>query len=257
MYRFLLKPKWLVFHLLCLAGVVGMLAAASWQWTRYQDHNDFKTEVQHRTESPTATFEQVMAEGPPAAVEWRLVTATGTYAPGPGFEVVNLSQGGEGGHDAVNGLVLSDGSVLMVNRGFAVATAPLPTAPSGAVTVTGRIRQGQVAGTGQQADDGTQQLTQIRRVDLGALSKQFDQKVQPVYLDMLESDPKEPALTPVAFPDLDGGPPHLSYTFQWLIFTVCVMVGWVLAVRKSVNDRKGKPKKRPKTPPIADDYVPI
>jgi cytochrome oxidase assembly protein ShyY1 len=51
-------------------------------------------------------------------------------------------------------------------------------------------------------------------------------------------------MEPVAFPDLDGGPPHLSYTIQWFIFSIAVAVGWVLAVRKSANDRSGKPKKR-------------
>ncbi|KGA10281.1 MAG: hypothetical protein GM46_5615, partial [actinobacterium acAcidi] len=30
---------------------------------------------------------------------------------------------------------------------------------------------------------------------------------------------------------------HLSYAIQWLIFATAVIVGWVLAVRKSVANR--------------------
>ena len=79
--------------------------------------------------------------------------------------------------------------------------------------------------------------------------------MQPVYLDLLESSPAEAdGMTPIAFPDLDGGPPHLSYTIQWFIFSIAVIVGWVLAVRKSVNERSGKPPKR-KIPPIDESYA--
>jgi cytochrome oxidase assembly protein ShyY1 len=31
---------------------------------------------------------------------------------------------------------------------------------------------------------------------------------------------------------------HLSYAFQWFIFAACVVVGWVLAVRRSVRTHR-------------------
>jgi cytochrome oxidase assembly protein ShyY1 len=60
-----------------------------------------------------------------------------------------------------------------------------------------------------------------------------------VYVDLLTSDPPEaPGLpAPVARPPLGEGP-HLSYAVQWFIFSVCVAIGWVLAVRKSVRTRR-------------------
>ncbi len=254
MYKFLLSPKWLGFHLLCVVTIGGMVTAGFWQLGRYQDRQDFKTEVQQRTDADIVPFSTLVDQAP-ADIEWRRVEATGTYVEGKDFEVVNVSQGGASGHDAVSGLQLADGSVLIVNRGFLPGADELPAAPSGEVTVLGRVRQSQSAGIGKPSDDGTQQLTQIRRVDLQALSQQFDQTVQPVYLDLLESSPAEAdGMTAIAFPDLDGGPPHLSYTIQWFIFSVAVIVGWVLAVRKSINDRSGKPKKR-KIPPIDESYA--
>ena len=39
-----------------------------------------------------------------------------------------------------------------------------------------------------------------------------------------------------------------------LIFSIAVVAGWVLAVRKSINDRSGKPAKR-KIPPIDESYA--
>jgi cytochrome oxidase assembly protein ShyY1 len=254
MYKFLLSPKWIGFHLLCLVTIVGMVTAGLWQLGRYQDRQDFKSEVQTRTDADIVAFGSLV-DTAPADIEWRRVEASGTYVTGKDFEVVNVSQGGVSGHDAVSGLQLADGSVLVVNRGFLPGTDELPPPPSGDVTVIGRVRQSQSAGIGKPSDDGSQQLTQIRRVDLQALSQQFDQTVQPVFLDLLESSPAEAAgMTAIAFPDLDGGPPHLSYTIQWFIFSIAVVVGWVLAVRKSINDRSGKPKKR-KVPPIDESYA--
>lgn len=254
MYRFLLKPKWIVLTALSLVGIVVMVNLGLWQLRRHHERQDFVAEVRARTEAEVVPYEDLRG-GTPADIEWRRVEVTGTYVPGKDFEIVNVSQDGVGGHDAVGALQLSDGTVLLVNRGFAAGTTPLPPAPAGEVTVVGRVRRTQTARVGQASDDGSQQLTQIRRMDLDALAQQFDAQVAPVYLDLLESTPAEPpALVEIAFPDLDGGPPHLSYTIQWFIFSAAVLAGWVLAVRNAVQDAKGTRKKR-KVIVIDDTYA--
>jgi len=256
MYRFLLRPKWIGFHVLCIAAVAGMVSAGMWQWTRHEQRQQFEQEVRDRIDADIAPLSEILAIDDPADAQWRRVEVTGTYVAGRQFEVVNVSQGGTSGHDAVDALRLPDGSLLLVNRGFAIGATPLPAAPTGEVTVVGRVRTTQTAGTGQGADDGTQRLTQIRRVDIAALEQQFDDPVLPFYVDLLEATPAEhPSLQPVAPPSLGGGPPHVSYTIQWFTFSLCVLAGWVLAVRKSVHARTGraKPPKR-KVPPIADEF---
>lgn len=253
MYKFLLTPKWIALHVACLLGIGLMVTAGFWQLGRYHQRQDFKAEVQLRTEAEPVPFE-TLAGQPPADIEWRAVEATGTYLADPQFQVVNVSQGGVSGTDAVNGLLLRDGTVLIINRGFVPGADALPPAPEGEVTITGRVRKSQTAKLGAGTDDGSQRLTQIRRVDLDALSQQFDQTTQPVYLDQLDMRYEPANMQPIAPPDLDGGPPHLSYTFQWFLFSIAVVVGWVLAVRNGVNERSGKPKKR-KVPPIDDSWA--
>lgn len=253
MYKFLLTPKWIALHVICVLAVAGMMTACFWQLDRLHQRQDFNAEVTARTEAPAVPFAEV-ADLAPAEAEWRTVTATGIYVPGKDFLVVNVSQGGVSGVDPVNGLLLDDGTVLIVNRGFVAGSDAPPPAPEGEVTVTGRVRRSQTARTGAGSDDGTKELTQIRRVDLDALSQQFDQPVQPVFVDQLDMRYEPSTMQPVAPPDLNGGPPHLSYAIQWAIFSVAVLVGWVLAVRNGVNERKGKPKKR-KIPPIAEEYA--
>ncbi|MEY2755993.1 MAG: hypothetical protein RJB65_2351 [Actinomycetota bacterium] len=257
MYRFLATPRWIGFHLLCAAAVAGMVTAGFWQLSRLDQRAVFKDDVRSRTAAPVVDLAELRADGDDGLVadEWRRVEATGTYLADPQFTVVNVSQDGSAGQDPVNGLLLDDGTVLIVNRGFTTSADAVPPPPTGTVTVTGRIRLSQTAGYGQASDDGTQPLTQIRRVDLGALSQQFEQPVLPVYIDQTDMSIETAGrLVPVAFPNLDGGPPHLSYALQWFTFSASVAVGWVLAVRKSVRTRKGiAPKRRP--PVIDDSYA--
>ena len=254
MYRFLLKPKWLAFHFLCLAAMVAMVLLSLWQFRRLDERTSFNDRVSANTHAPLAPLADLLAL-PAADVEYRRAEVTGTYEPGHQFLVVNVTQDGLTGRDVVDALRLTDGSLIIVNRGFVANTTPIPAMPSGTVTITGRLKHGQRAGTGEPSDDGTKTLTEIRRVDLGALSQQFDDPVQPMYLELLSSDPKESDdLKVIKFPTLDNGP-HLSYAIQWLIFTICIAVGWVIAVRRSVREKAGvPPKKRRGPPPIADEH---
>lgn len=256
MYSFLLKPKWLGFHLLCLGAVVGMISLGLWQLRRLDEKQSFNSRVTEHTNAGVAPLDISLLGGQIDDLAYRRVSTTGTYLLDPQFQVVNVTQGGTTGRDVVNALQLTDGTLILVNRGFVPTGTPLPPPPSGDVQLLARLKAGQVAGAGQPSDDGAQSLTEIRRVDLAALGQQFDLPVAPMYLELLESAPGEPAsVQPVAFPELSDGP-HLSYAVQWAIFSICVAVGWVFAVRKSIRARSGAPapKKRRGPPPIADEF---
>ncbi len=256
MHTFLLKPKWIGFHLLCLAAIVGMISLGLWQLRRLDEKQTFNSLVTEHTNEDVIPLDNSLLERPADELSYRRVSANGTYLSGTQFEVVNVTQQGTTGRDVVNALQLSDGGLVLVNRGFVPTGTPLPPPPSGEVQLLARLKAGQVAGTGQPSDDGTQALTEIRRVDLAALGQQFDQPLAPMYLELLESAPAEPSsVTPVAFPELGEGP-HLSYAVQWVIFSISVAVGWVFAVRKSIRARSGEtaPQKRRGPPPIADEF---
>ena len=255
MYRFLLKPKWLAFHLLCLLAIVMMVMLGLWQLRRLDERKSFNDRVSVHTHAPIAPIKDLLALPEPDA-EYRRAEATGTYEPGHEFVVVNVTQDGLVGRDVVNALRLDDGTLVIVNRGFVSNRVAAPSAPTGTVTVTGRLKHSQGAGLGEPSDVGSATLTEIRRVDLGALSQQFDSPVAPMYLELLSSQPAEPSTVQVIkFPGLDNGP-HLGYAIQWVIFTICVGVGWVFAVRRHINEQPGRPpKQRRGPPPIADEFL--
>ncbi|HQZ33367.1 MAG TPA: SURF1 family protein [Ilumatobacteraceae bacterium] len=256
MYSFLLKPKWIGFHLLCLGGVVGMISLGLWQLRRLDEKQTFNRQVTEHTNADVMSLNTAGLTGPADELSYRRVSTSGTYLRTPQFEVVNVTQDGTTGRDVVNALQLADGSLILVNRGFVATGTPLTAPPTGEVQLLARLKEGQVAGTGQPSDDGTQALTQVRRVDLVALGQQFERPLAPMYLELLESAPAEPnSVRPIAFPELGEGP-HLSYAVQWAVFSISVAVGWVLAVRKSIQTHSGRtaPKKRRGPPPIADEF---
>lgn len=251
MYRFLLRPRWLAFHALCLAAMVAMVNLGLWQLRRLDERTAFNERVTANGDAPPAPIDGLLAL-PALDVEYRRTVVTGVYDE-RAFTVVNVSRQGSTGVNPIAALQLDDGTLLIVNRGFVATGVDVPEPPSGQVQIAGRLRRSQPARTGQTADDGSERLTEIRRVDLGALGQQFDQPLAPMYLELLESDPAEPdVIEPIPLPTLDSGP-HLSYALQWFVFTVCVGAGWVLAVRKSVGERRD-PATRPRRgpPPLLD-----
>jgi cytochrome oxidase assembly protein ShyY1 len=243
MYRFLLRPRWLAFHALCLLGIVVMVNLAFWQLRRLDERQEFNAEVTERSAAPVQRLADVLPpDGGPEladeldALEWYAVRASGTYTDGQ-VVVINRSQGGQAGLNVVTPLRLDDGRLLLVNRGFVPLTADVPAAPAGTVVVEGRLRTSQERRFGQVSDPADGVLTEVRRIDVARLARQLDAEVVPLYLDLATSQPPEGALPiPVPEPDLSEGP-HLSYAVQWFIFSAAVAVGWVLAVRWSVRKR--------------------
>lgn len=240
MYRFLVRPKWLLFHLLVIAGIVSMVLLAKWQWTKYGARNDFVAKVHAReAATPTELASRLNAGESAADIEYSVVTASGSYLPDAQFVEINQAQGADTGVDVLTAFQITGGPIVIVNRGFVNDGTPVPLPPTGTLTIGGTARTTQVRKTGELTDNNNGSKTEVRRVDLNVISSRLGEPVAPVYIDFIASKP--PAATPpypVPKPDLSGGPPHFSYTIQWCIFSVCVAVGWVLAVRRSVRTRR-------------------
>jgi cytochrome oxidase assembly protein ShyY1 len=248
MYRFLFTPRWLGFHLLVAFVIVLMVNLGFWQLRRLDERKAFNAEVTSRVDLPPQPLDDVLVTGgDPDALEWRSVTATGTYLPDEQFVVVNRSQGGLAGNMVVTPMALADGRILLVERGFEPLGQGLGTsapAPSGSVEVLGRLRPSETRYTGQLSDTSSGELTEAQRVDIPRLTAQLPGPPVPMYLELTASRPAEagPYPQPVTLPELTEGP-HLSYAVQWFIFSIAVVVGWVLAVRKSIRTRRvaGRP----------------
>lgn len=243
MHRFLLKPKWLAFHLLVVAAVVLMVNLGFWQLHRWQDRREFNDEVRTRAAMATVEFgEIVTTDVEPEEVAWRTATVAGTYLADEQLQVINRSQAGVPGVHVITPLQLDSGSLVLVNRGFVAATEPVPAPPTGVVSVTGRLHGSEARHLGGLTDPEGE-LTEIQRIDIDRIAPQLPGPVAPVFIDLVQSEPAQGSSPiPIADPELSDGP-HLSYMIQWWIFSIAVVAGWVLAVRRSTraNEQRALP----------------
>ena len=243
MYRFALRGRW-------LAGLVGLLVVTSvcvrlgvWQLDRRDERLAFNATVAERAEQLPAPFDVALSEadGDPDAVEYRTVSATGTYDAEREFLIRARSYQGSPGEHVVTPLVLDDGRAILVNRGFVPLvdpTAPVPEAakpPAERVDVVGVARAPQAGGRFDPASDGAQAagtLGFITRVDVERVGRELPYDLVPLSIWIEDDRPDEAGVPiPLLPPELGEGP-HLPYAIQWFGFALVFLVGWGLLVRR-------------------------
>jgi cytochrome oxidase assembly protein ShyY1 len=241
-FSFLLRPKWIAFHLLVFGSIALMIWLAFWQLDRLDQRRAFNDLVSEQIDRPPAPLDELLAEAAddPESIEWRQTIVTGQYLPDQ-ILWFNRSQDGMAGDNVLTALVTTSGATVVVNRGFVPLGGDVPDAPTVETELLARVRIPQERQRGELTDTTSADaaVTEVRRIDLGQLSAQLPGEVAPVYLDLIDAippiGPDDPV--PVPAPSLDEGP-HLSYAAQWFIFATCVLIGWVLAVRRSIRSRQ-------------------
>lgn len=252
-FRFLLSRRWVLF-----AVVVAVLAYAAywlggWQFRRLDDRkasNDVVRTNENRQVTPVG---DVLRPGsdPSGSDEWRVVSATGTYDTANTVVVRYRNRDGEQGIDVVVPLVTSDGTALLVDRGF-LETDPggsdrteVPAPPAGEVDVTGWVREN---GTGDSVAVKDLSTRAVNSEEIGAA---IGRPVYGGWVELRSEDP-EPAqaLAPVELPELDNGP-HFFYGLQWWFFGALAVFGFFYLLwdewrnaGQPARERGSKPPKR-------------
>jgi cytochrome oxidase assembly protein ShyY1 len=237
MYRFLLRPRWIAFTVVVVTAIVVMVNLGFWQLRRLDERRAFNDAVAARIDQPAVDLDELVPADASVGddgldgVEWRPVVASGRYLPDEELRIVNH---GRAGDNVVTPLLLDDGRVLLVARGFVPLDSGPAPAPSGEVTVEGRLRRSEVRRTGALADAPEGDLALAQRVDIPRLAAQLPGDVVPMYVELTGSDPPEAGELPEPLTEPSRGEgPHLSYAVQWFLFSALVAVGWFLAVRHS------------------------
>lgn len=233
----------LALHVLVIVLVVVMANLSLWQFHRLDERRTFNDEVRSRATMQPVPIAELRATAP-ADAEWRNVVVRGTFRAEDEVIVLNRSQNSTAGVDALTPLDFSiDGRnyVVLVDRGFAPLTAEIPPPPTGEVEILARARKPQERRLGGLTDPAEGVLREVQRIDIDRLAEQMrtsdDQVVLPFYVDFLESPSvTNGSLSRVADPELSEGP-HLSYAIQWIIFSLCAIVAWVILVRRALRSR--------------------
>jgi cytochrome oxidase assembly protein ShyY1 len=250
MYAFAREPKWILSHVFVLVLVMAMIGAGLWQLDRLQQKKDRNALVSERQDEPVAPIDQIVAVDDPTSVgdgvRFRRATAVGTYDGAAQVLVRNRTFDSAPGSWVLTPLVLEDGSVLIVNRGWVPVTGdqaldPAAAPAEGEVTVEGLLETSQTRGSFGPTDPSDQVLDTLSRVDLDRYQEQVGGDLYPVWLQLESQEPAdEPPPTPVPPPELSEGP-HLGYAFQWFTFTVIALVGYPLILRRRAHQGAPEP----------------
>lgn len=233
-YRFVLAPRWL---LLTSAGVVVMVVCAllsQWQWGRAVERAAANEVIAESREA--APVDEVLPAGAGLDPDdrWTLVDAKGVYDAENEIVLRAQTNNGLNGFEIVTPLILEDGSALLVDRGFVASESTghvpdYPAAPSGEVTVTGRIYEYEESSGGVTEVEGH---LESRRLSDAMLGSYFDYDLRAAWVADIEPAEGFTALETPSFKDWQ----NYSYAVQWALFAAMVPVGWVVLARRERKD---------------------
>jgi surfeit locus 1 family protein len=252
-WRFLLRPKWIVRHVVVVTLVMSMAVLGMWQLRRLDDKREHNRLVEDRQEMAAAPVQDLVRPGTTVgdaavdAVLYRSVTAVGTYLDDDTVVVENRSLNGSSGAWVLTPLRLDDQRAVVVNRGFLrfnhEGEIVAPRAPAGRVSVEGLLLASQQRGRFGATDAAGDKLDVLARVDVERMAAQVAYDLLPAYVQLVVGMPSEdpvpagaPAIVPLGPPQLDEGP-HLSYAVQWFIFTTIASGGYVLLLRRVASEQ--------------------
>ena len=226
--RFLVSRRWVAFALVVV--FLGWVAwrLGEWQFDRLEERQDRNATIERNEKAGADPILEVMAPGRDVTrdTEWRIVEATGTYAVEDTVIVRYRTREGAAGVDVVVPLELSDGSSVLVDRGWfgtdnrGATSEDVPEPPSGEVTVTGFVRQDAEGDSTRVSDQST------RAVNSAEIGEALDREVLGGWIDLRTESPEAATpLAPVEMPELNEGP-HFFYGLQWWFFGALAIFGF-------------------------------
>lgn len=256
MYRFALRPRWILSHLLALAIVAACIVAGFWQLDRLDQRRSANALQEARGELPVVPVTDLLEPVDPAATDeaadaveqqvdevvLRPVGVTGTYQIEDQVTVANRTFEGAPGYWVLTPLLTDDGTGVLVNRGWipmALGDDASPAdPPSGEVTVVGTIAASQRRGSFGATDPDEGRLDRLARADVGRVAAQVDYPLLPAYINLSAQEPAQPADVPTPIPPVElGEGPHQGYAVQWFIFAAIAAGGYPLILRKVARER--------------------
>jgi cytochrome oxidase assembly protein ShyY1 len=244
-YRFLLTPGWLGRIAAAVAVVTAMVLLGGWQLDRYEERSAINARIDAAGAATPAALTEVLAPpvpgqrvGPPApgGAAWTVVTATGHFDPANEILVRNRTVQGRVGFEVLTPLVLPDGSAVLVDRGWvppapqgSAARPDVPPAPSGRITVLGRMRPTESGARPVERHQGT---LQTRRINIEALATHLPYPLYHGYL--LLDTPADPALTPIPV-RRENAWLNAGYAAQWWIFAGLAVGGFGWLARREAD----------------------
>jgi cytochrome oxidase assembly protein ShyY1 len=230
------QRRWVGLTFLVIALVLLCYRLAHWQLDRLHGREAANASIAAAEKLAPIPPDQLLAVGRQvSSAHWRQLTVTGTWDPDHQLLVRNRPQDGSNGFWVLTPLTTTQGTALLVVRGWvpypmqADQNPDVPAPQPGQVTVVVRV-QGSEPAKPAQLPTG-----QVLRVNVASIAKDLPYPVYGDYADLVSEQPQPAsAPTPLPAPTLDNGP-HLSYAMQWYAFGVVAIVGWFVLLRRDAQ----------------------
>ncbi len=228
-------PSWLM-TLLTLALCLLFVRLGAWQWDRGVHRQAQWDAFARGADAPVPLGTQNLR----SLVRFRRISVAGSWDAAHQFLIDNRSHGGLPGYEVLTPLRLTDGRVLLVDRGWVAFTGsrahlpPIAIAEAGPVSVAGRLDNLPVGGlalghAAPAADAVWPKVTSFPT--LVELETALNHKVEtwillqdPASPDGYVRDWQPPGLSPLR---------HWSYAIQWWGFAVTLVIIWgIMSARK-------------------------
>lgn len=245
----LLRPAWLVAHVVVLAVLVTFPMLGLWQWARYGEETAIAQRQEDRLAAEPVPLTSVLHadvdDTAAADLEYTPVVVEGRWVADDQVAQRNRDLDGQVGFDLLTPLDLGDGTAVLVRRGFVPPDGPSSPDPTGdvpvegTVTVTGflEVSGEQPRGIGaRDAPDGV--LSTVFHADVGRIDQQTSADLLPMLVHLTGQEPSDgdlPVPQPAPAPDPSQ---NLSYTIQWFAFATIVGVGYVVVLARRVRDHR-------------------
>ena len=214
----LLRPRWLIGHVLAVLGIVAFVLAGFWQMRRHDEQVALRDAVEVALEQPAVGIDQV-----PDGAFARVIVGGALDTE---YELrVLRSRAGESGYEIVTPLLLGDGTAVLVDRGWIPLDAVAPIPPQ---TIGG---EGFLwpPETGSIPEDFPEFTSRIDPALVAAFAP-YEVRTEYLILTFQEPDFDARILAPEVGEVALG--PHLGYAGQWFLFAAVALVGYPLLLRR-------------------------
>jgi cytochrome oxidase assembly protein ShyY1 len=235
-WRFALSRRWAGYLALAIAFAIICSLLGLWQLSRRAEAVAEITRVQNNFDATPVSLDSAVPQLTSfrESDKWLPVVIDGSYLPDEQLLVRNRPLEGNPGFEVLTPLLLSNGTVFVVDRGWLPAGTTqdlpdhVPAAPTGPVRVVARLTPGEPTLDNHSAPEG-----QIATVYLPDVQKLVGKPTYTGAYGLLASEDPAPAERPIAEakPAPDEGP-HLSYTVQWFAFALLGFAALGYALRQ-------------------------
>ena len=244
----LLTPKWILTTLLVLAALAVLARLGIWQLDRLELRRAFNAHYSEVMDMPPLEISTASAEDL-SAMEYRAATVTGVYDYEHQIALRNRYHDNLYGYHLLTPLILSDGSAILVERGWIPASGNETPADwrkydqPGQITLSGILRLGQEPEMGGVPDpelaEGQTRLEFWNNVNLARIQSQIPTPLLPVFFQPnYDPNDSQPPIIP-ARPEIEiSEGPHFGYAIQWFTFAVMLALGYPFFLRKQLSEKK-------------------